>query len=191
MASDKDTSVKRYVRLPKTPKKLIALGLPFREWMAWYIEYEKRLNANHALGRIGKRIDDELEGKAPVSDEVDALKFAEERVAKARMELGLAEAELAAAQKEQLPPIPAYEGDIAVVLESDWKFVLGLLTDEKDPPECGFGPPMYRRQPDGSIAKIPFATRDALDYIDAWRDASTKPPEVVTPEAEPAVEVSE
>jgi hypothetical protein len=85
------------------------------------------------------------------------------------------------------PPSDEHPGDVAEVRDSDWQLVLGWITDEKDPPKCGLAPALVMEAPDGSQRTSPMPARHVLDYIDAWRDATTTKPEAPkAPEAAPA-----
>ena len=179
---------KRYIVLPKTPKGL--QGLEALVWFAWYIDNEPRLSENHSRARVAQRLLAAFEDLKPPTDELDAIKEATAKRDRLKAELDDAEKWLEALLSGPPPkPIPAYPGDVAEVLDDDWKLVHGWLTDEKDPPKCGFAPQTVVQMVDGSLVKQQIPTRRVLDYIDAIRGATTKKPE--PPAALPSAAESE
>ena len=182
---------KRFFRIPKTPKQMAAWG-GFVKWMLWYAEAEKRLRENHANAMIIGRLYDALEDLKPATDEVDAIKDAEEHVAEHEAKLAEAKRTLEALRnmKEPPAPIPAYEGDIGEMREADWQKLIGWLTSEKDAPECGYGQAQHIQAGD-KVIKIEFPMRPVLELIEHLRGAKTSREEVegkVEPEAPPAEE---
>jgi hypothetical protein len=166
----------RYFRIPATPKELG--DWDFTLWWNWYIEREERLKANHARGRALMRLGDAVEGLKPAMPEVDAIKEAEEKIARLQVELAATEKQLKQLKSGPPPkPTPARAGDICELRDADWQLVVGFLTDEKEAPKCGYAPVDYI-QAGKEVIPRPFPVRPVLKhYIGALRGATLTKPE--------------